>query len=61
MAEEKKLAPSDKVVKLSDTVEFNTAYPKEFKGKKYMKEGKTYKVHRLHAERLEKKGIGKIK
>ena len=60
MATEKKAEEGDKIVKLSDTVNFTASYPKDFKGKKYMTEGKVYKVHRLHAERLTKKGVGKI-
>lgn len=60
MATIKKAEEGDKIVKLSDTVNFTASYPKDFKGKKYMTEGKIYKVHRLHAERLEKKGVGKI-
>lgn len=51
----------DKVVKLSDKVNFKADYPKEFKGEQYMQHGKVYKgLHRLHAERLADKGIGKI-
>ena len=60
MATEKKAAEGDKIVKLSDTVNFTASYPKDFKGKKYLKEERTYKLHRLHAERLIKKGFGKI-
>lgn len=41
-------------------VNFKTEYSKEFAGTKYMKEGKIYKLHVLHAEKLEEKGIGKI-
>lgn len=41
-------------------VNFKTEYAKEFKGTKYMKEGKIYKLHVIHAEKLEDKGIGKI-
>lgn len=41
-------------------VNFKCEYAKEFKGAKYMKEGKIYKLHVLHAEKLEEKGIGKI-
>lgn len=51
----------DKVVKLSDIVNFKVSYDKDFKGTKYLKDGTIQKgLHRLHAERLEKKGIGKI-
>lgn len=51
----------DKIVKLSDIVNFKVDYPKEFKGEQYLKQGKVVKgLHRLHATRLEKKGIGKI-
>lgn len=51
----------DKVVKLSDKVNFKVDYPKEYKGNQYMKNGVVYKgLHRLHAERLKEKGIGKI-
>lgn len=60
MATEKKAAEGEKVVKLSDTVNFTASYPKDFKGKRYMIEGKVYRLHKLHAERLEKKGAGKI-
>lgn len=41
-------------------VNFKTEYAKEFKGTRYMKENKIYKLHVLHAEKLEAKGIGKI-
>lgn len=51
---------ADRIVKLSDTVNFQVAYTKEFKGKKHLEDGKVVTLHRLVAERLEKKGIGKI-
>lgn len=60
MATEKKADKADQIVKLSDVVNFTVSYPKDFKGKRYMKEGKVYPLHRLHAQRLEKKGLGKI-
>lgn len=60
MATEKKAEEGEQIVRLSDTVNFTASYPKEFKGKRYMTEGKVYKLHRLHAERLVKKGVGKI-
>lgn len=50
----------EKVYKHSDTVVFVCEYPKEFKGKKHMKAGSKHTLHILHAERLEKKGLGKI-
>lgn len=60
MANIKKAEEGEQIVRLSDTVNFTASYPKEFKGKKYMTDGKVYKLHRLHAERLVKKGVGKI-
>lgn len=60
MAEEKKAAAGEKIVKLSDVVNFTASYPKGFEGKKFMKEDKVYRLHRMHAERLVKKGFGKI-
>lgn len=41
-------------------VNFKTDYSKDFKGTKYMKQDKIYKLHVIHAEKLEKKGIGSI-
>lgn len=42
-------------------VNFKCEYSKEFKGEKYMKEGKIYyKLHIVHAEKLEALGIGKV-
>jgi hypothetical protein len=43
-----------------NVVNFKVEYPKDFKGEKFMKEGSTHKLHILHAECLEKKGLGKI-
>lgn len=60
MSEIVKAVPGDTIVKVTDKVKFKAAYPKDFKGTKYMKEGKVYIVHPLHAERLEKKGLGKV-
>lgn len=60
MATDKKADKGDQIVKLSDVVNFKSSYPKDFAGKKYMKAGKIYKLHRLHAERLVKKGLGEI-
>lgn len=60
MATERKAEAGEKVIKLSDVVKFTASYPKDFKGKKYMTEGKAYMLHRMHAERLVKKGLGKI-
>lgn len=60
MADIKKAAEGDKIVKLTDVVNFKAGVDKDFKGIKYMADGKVYKVHRLHGERLEKKGLGKI-
>ena len=61
MAEEKSKASLVQVGehKLDDMVSFTANYPKDYKGAKHMVEGKTYKVHKLHAERLELRGLGK--
>lgn len=57
---ETKIAPTDKVYKNTDVVTFKVTYPKEYKKKKHLKEGSVHKLHVLHAERLESKGIGQI-
>ncbi len=44
---------------LKDVVTFVCEYPSDYKGRKHLKEG-THKVHRLTAERLQTKRIGKI-
>lgn len=49
----------DKIIKLSDTVKFKAGKAPE-NVKQYMPVDKVYTLHRLHAERLEKKGLGKI-
>jgi hypothetical protein len=41
-------------------VNFKVEHDKEFKGTKYLKDGDVHKLHILHAETLEKKGLGKI-
>lgn len=41
-------------------VNFKVAYDKDFKGTKFMKEGDVHKLHFVHAETLENKGLGKI-
>jgi hypothetical protein len=41
-------------------VNFKCDYAKDFSGTKYMKQDKIYKLHVIHAEKLEAKGIGKI-
>lgn len=41
-------------------VNFKVEYPKDFKGTKFMKEGSIHKLHIIHAEALEKKGLGSI-
>jgi len=46
--------------KFSDIVTFKVQHEKEFKGTKHLKDGATYKLHVLHATRLQDKGIGKI-
>ena len=60
MSEVVKAETGEKVVKLSDTVDFIASYPKDYAGQQYMKAGKTYKIHRMHAERLADKGLGKF-
>lgn len=60
MANEKTLAPGDKAVRVTDKVKFTAKYPADYKKKKYMVDGKTYELHPLHAERLEKKKLGSI-
>lgn len=44
---------------LKDLVSFECKYPEGYKGKKHLKEGK-HKIHRMTAERLQTKRIGKI-
>lgn len=46
--------------KFSDIVTFKVQYEKDFKGKKHLAEGSTHKLHKLHADRLASKGIGKV-
>ena len=46
--------------KFSDMVTFTVRYSKDFKGKKHLKESSKHKLHKLHADRLEAKGIGKV-
>lgn len=41
-------------------VNFKCEHAKDFTGTKYMKEGQIYRLHVIHAEKLEEKGIGKI-
>lgn len=66
MAEKNEESKASKVVsaegehKFSDVVKFKVAYEKDFKGKKHLKEGSIHTLHKLHAQRLEAKGIGKI-
>lgn len=43
-----------------NVVNFKCEHEKDFKGTKYMKDGKIYKLHIIHAEKLEAKGIGKV-
>ena len=43
-----------------NVVNFKVEHSKEFKGQKFMKDGDTHKLHILHAEALEKKGLGTI-
>ena len=57
---ETKILKTDTVYKNTDVVSFKVAYPKEYKKKKHLKDGSTHKLHVLHAERLEAKGIGQI-
>jgi len=47
--------------KLKDKVTFVATYPKDYKGKKHLVDNKEYSLHKLHAQRLEAKGIGKVK
>ena len=51
-----------KIYKMNDKVTFVAKYPSNYAAKKvkHLEDGKSYELHRLHAERLEKKGIGKI-
>jgi hypothetical protein len=51
---------TEKIYKHTDTVLFIAEYPKNFTKKKHLKDGVKYKLHILHADRLEAKGIGKI-
>lgn len=44
---------------LKDLVSFECKYPADYKGKKHLKEG-THKIHRMTAERLQTKKLGKI-
>jgi hypothetical protein len=55
--QEKKLEPTDKVMKFSDVVKIKAKYPKDYAKKKHMEDGKTYEVHKLQADDLIKRGI----
>lgn len=46
--------------KFSDVVNFLVEYAKDYKGKKHLVAGTKHKLHKLTAERLEAKGVGKI-
>ena len=46
--------------KFSDIVTFTVQYSEKFKGKKHLVEGSKHKLHKLHADRLAAKGIGKV-
>lgn len=60
-AKEYKPKAGDKVVTLTDRADFKVNYPKEYKGKKHMVEGKVYEaLHIDHAKSLEDLGIGKV-
>lgn len=46
--------------KLNEKVTFIVEYGKDFKGNKHLIQGSKHVLHKLHAQRLEAKGIGKI-
>lgn len=49
-----------KVYRHDQVVNFKVEYSKDYAKKKHMKDGIVLKLHVLHAERLEKKKLGKI-
>lgn len=57
---DKKLAPTDTVYKFNDTVKMKVAYPKEYTGKRHLKDGDTIEVHVLQAKDLEARKIATI-
>lgn len=59
-AQEYKPQAGDKIVKLSEVVSFKVNYPKEYKGKKHLKEGATISLHIDQAKYMEELSIGKI-
>lgn len=59
--DQQKLDPTDRVMKFSDVVNFEIAYPKDYAKKKHYKDGDVIELHRLQAEEWEARKLGKIK